>query len=73
MSKTLSARQQPRRWHGGGPLFGEAFPPANRSLTAAGNVLAAAAFLCGLAVQQLSTGELEHVDPNDELVITCGH
>lgn len=42
-------------------LFGEAFPPVSLSVTAAENVLAAAAFLCGLAVEQLRTGELEHV------------
>ena len=51
-------------------LFEEVFPATGLSVDAAGNVLAAAAFLYGLAVEELSNDELEHVDPNYELVIT---
>ena len=52
-------------------LFGEVFPATGLAVDSAGNVLAAAAFLYGLAVEELSTDELEHVDPNYELVITA--
>jgi SAM-dependent methyltransferase len=56
----LSARQ----------LFEEAFPAPNIEVEAHGNVLAAVAFLQGLAVRELRKKELNHVDPDYELLIT---
>ena len=50
-------------------LFGEAFPGASVELEAHGNVLAAVAFLEGLAVRELSKEELDHHDPDYELLI----
>ena len=50
-------------------LFGEAFGPHNVVATAHGNVLAAIAFLHGLAVDELRTEELDHTDPDYELSI----
>jgi SAM-dependent methyltransferase len=51
-------------------LFEEFFLPENVSVKAYGNVLAAVAFLHGLAVEELKTDELEYNDPEYELVIT---
>ncbi len=56
----LSARQ----------LFEEVFPAQNIEVEARGNVLAATAFLHGLAVQELRKEELDHNDPDYELLIT---
>jgi SAM-dependent methyltransferase len=50
-------------------LFQEVFPPANVTVEAYGNVLAAAAFLHGLAAQELHPEELDHRDPDYELLI----
>jgi hypothetical protein len=57
---TLSARQ----------LFEEAFPATNFEVGAQGNVLAAVAFLEGLAVSELRKEELDHRDPDYELLIS---
>ncbi len=57
---TLSARR----------LFGEVFPPENVTVKARGNVLAAIAFLHGLAAEELKPEELDHDDPDYELIIT---
>jgi SAM-dependent methyltransferase len=57
---TLAARQ----------LFEEAFPGANVEARAHGNVLAAVAFLEGLAVRELHKEELDHHDPDYELLVT---
>lgn len=57
---TLSARR----------LFEEAFPAANVKVEAHGNVLAAIAFLHGLATQELRQAELDHHDPDYEISIT---
>jgi SAM-dependent methyltransferase len=57
---TLSAR-----W-----LFNEVFGATQVSVTAYGNVLAAIAFLHGLAAEELQTRELDHLDPKYELLIT---
>jgi ubiquinone/menaquinone biosynthesis C-methylase UbiE len=57
---TLSAQQ----------LFEEAFPGANLTVEAYGNVLAATAFLHGLAIQELKQKELDHWDPDYQVVIT---
>ncbi len=51
-------------------LFEEAFPPGNVSVEAHGNVLAAVAFLHGLAAEELRPEELDHRDPDYEVLIT---
>ena len=56
----LSARQ----------LFEEVFPASNVKVEARGNVLAAVAFLYGLAVEDLRQEELDHCDPDYEVLIT---
>jgi len=57
---TLSARR----------LFEEVFPAGNVSVEAYGNVLAAIAFLHGLAAEELKQRELDHNDPDYEVLIT---
>jgi glycosyltransferase involved in cell wall biosynthesis len=52
-------------------LFAEVFPAANVEIQAHGNVLAAIAFLHGLAVEELKPEELEHRDPAYEVLITA--
>jgi len=51
-------------------LFEEAFPAANIRVEAHGNVLAAIAFLHGLAVEELRQEELDYHDPDYEVLIT---
>jgi len=51
-------------------LMEETFPEAEVNISAHGNVLAATAFLHGLAVEDLRIRELKHTDPQYELVIT---
>jgi SAM-dependent methyltransferase len=51
-------------------LFGDAFPGGEVSVRARGNVLAAVAFLMGMAAEELSTRELERDDPFYSLVVT---
>jgi SAM-dependent methyltransferase len=51
-------------------LCEEAFPGADVEIEAHGNVLAAVAFLEGLAVKELREEELDHQDPDYELLIT---
>src|SRR5215210_1363380 len=53
-----------------GRLCEEAFPGANVEIEAHGNVLAAIAFLEGLAVGDLREEELDHRDPDYELLIS---
>jgi peptidoglycan/xylan/chitin deacetylase (PgdA/CDA1 family) len=50
-------------------LFEDAFPPANVKVEAYGNVLAATAFLHGLAAEELRPEELELRDPDFEVLI----
>ena len=50
-------------------LFKEIFPEANIAIRAYGNVMAATAFINGLAVKDLSQNELDRNDPNYEVVI----
>src|SRR5215203_7444373 len=57
---TLSARQ----------LFEEAFPATNFEVEAQGNVLAAVAFLEGLAVSEFFKEDLDHRDPDYEVLIS---
>jgi SAM-dependent methyltransferase len=51
-------------------LFQEVFPPADVEVQAYGNVLAAIALLHGLATEELRPQELDHHDPDYELLIT---
>jgi len=51
-------------------LFEEAFPAANVKVETYGNVLAATAFLQGLATTELRQEELNHRDPHYEVLIT---
>jgi hypothetical protein len=50
-------------------LFEEAFAPANVDVRAYGNVLAATAFLHGVAAEELETAELLDSDPGFETLI----
>ena len=50
-------------------LFEEVFPKDHIEVKAYGNVLAATAFLHGLAVEDLRRGDLEHHDPDYEVSI----
>jgi hypothetical protein len=51
-------------------LFEEVFTPANVTVEAHGNVLAAIAFLHGLATEELRQAELDSFDPDYEMLIT---
>ncbi len=51
-------------------LLEETFPTGQISVTAHGNVLAATAFLHGIAAEELRPSELDYHDPNYELCIT---
>lgn len=51
-------------------LFEDAFSGGDVHVQAHGNVLAAAAFLYGIAAEELRPRELDHVDPDYELLIT---
>ncbi len=51
-------------------MFEETFPQGNIEINVYGNVLAAIAFLEGIATQELKTEELDYHDPNYELLIT---
>jgi len=51
-------------------LFEEAFPQDHVQITAYGNVFTVASFLYGMATEELRQQELEHVDPDYELIIT---
>jgi glycosyltransferase involved in cell wall biosynthesis len=50
-------------------LFTEIFPPANVRIDVVGNVLAATAFLYGLAAEELEQSELDFRDPDYQLLI----
>jgi len=51
-------------------LFGETFPEAEVRIEAHGNVLVAVSFLHGLAAEELRQEELDHHDPDYEVLIT---
>jgi SAM-dependent methyltransferase len=51
-------------------LFEEHFDPEHLEIEVYGNVLAAVAFLHGVAVEELSPGELDYRDPDYEVIIT---
>lgn len=50
-------------------LFGELFPRSQIHVRAYGNVLAATGFLYGMATEELTQKELEHFDPDYEVII----
>jgi len=50
-------------------LFGHAFNPASIDVEVFGNVLTSAAFLYGLAAEELSEGELAYQDPEYQFLI----
>lgn len=51
-------------------LFGDVFGAEQVSVEAYGNVVAATAFLQGLAAEEIDRGVLDHRDPDYELLIT---
>ncbi len=51
-------------------LFEEVFPAADVKITAYGNVLTAIAFLHGLVAEELCQKELDHYDPDYQVLIT---
>ena len=51
-------------------VFEESFPSENLEVRALGNVLAAVAFLHGLAAEELTEHELSYHDPDYEVIIT---
>jgi SAM-dependent methyltransferase len=51
-------------------LFAEVFPAENVTIEYYGNVLAATAFLQGLATQELTMTELDYRDPSYQMLIT---
>ncbi len=57
--------------HSATRLFGEVFPPYATTLQTHGNVLAATAFLQGLAVEDLRAPELDRHDPHYQVIITA--
>ena len=52
-------------------LLEERFPPAEVRVEAHGNVFAAAAFLYGLAAEELDSADLDLFDPSYPVVVTC--
>jgi glycosyltransferase involved in cell wall biosynthesis len=50
-------------------MFAEVFPEENVSWRSYGNVLAATAFLQGMAMEELKRSELEYTDPDYEVII----
>ena len=53
-----------------GKLFGKLFDEAQLEISTCGNVLAAVSFLHGIASQELTGAELDHVDENYQVLIT---
>jgi glycosyltransferase involved in cell wall biosynthesis len=51
-------------------LFGEAFAATNLEVETHGNVLAATAFLQGIALEELRKSELDYNDPDYQVIIT---
>ena len=51
-------------------LFGEVFGEVNLAVKTNGNVLAACAFLHGLAAEELKRAELDYQDPDYQVIIT---
>ena len=61
--------------HGEGPtqsaqrMFEETFPGGEVAVRPYGNVLAATAFLCGMAAEELAAAELDLSDPDYEVLL----
>lgn len=51
-------------------LFAETFPGAQVDVSSYGNVLTAMCFLHGLAAEELTSEELDHCDPDFEVLVT---
>lgn len=51
-------------------LFSEFFPPAQLQINTSGNITSAIAMLHGLAAEELAPDELEHCDPDYEVIIS---
>lgn len=51
-------------------MLGEAFDPLDVRVAAHGNALAATCFLKGIAAEELSGSELDHRDPDYDLIVT---
>jgi hypothetical protein len=51
-------------------LFQDVFSAKNVEIQFHGNVMAAAAFLQGLAAEELHQNELDHSDPHYQMLIT---
>ena len=51
-------------------LFEENFAPADVEVFAHGNVLVATAFLQGMVLEELTSEELDYVDPDYQVLIT---
>ena len=56
--------------HSAHRMFEKVFPPKNLEIQSHGNVLAATAFLQGLAVDELDQEELDHSDPHYQTLLT---
>ena len=60
-------------WHlttqGARRILGEVFPAAQLEVTSLGNVLSAVSVLNGLAVEELSPEEIDHRDPDYEVIV----
>jgi hypothetical protein len=52
-------------------LLEERFPPAEVRVEVHGNVFAAAAFLYGVAAEELDRADLDIFDPSYPVVVTC--
>jgi SAM-dependent methyltransferase len=52
-------------------LFAETFPAGDVRVEAWGNVLSATAYLHGLAAEELSREELDHPDPDFEVIVSA--
>lgn len=52
-------------------LFGDVFGTANMRVGAHGNALAAAGFVQGIAAEEMSHAELNHYDPNYDVIVTA--
>jgi len=72
----LSSTEWPGSWYWGFTsnsalrLFEGIFPPSDVTVTGYGNVWVAAAFLYGLATQELAQEELDYRDPEYDVLIT---
>jgi len=52
-------------------LIRETFPEAGCEVASCGNVMAAVAYLHGLATEELAASELEYLDPDFEVIVTA--